>query len=261
MDISTTLEALSYIINQTITSNKECKIKLNVFLNIIVLRHTRILFCFISEKTSSLIKCCPFCDYTHESENNIRGHAESHSAVFSCVMCDVETCKPDDLQNHYKKTHMKLLKQLPREEPTEHSCSFCARVFKKQAQLTLHLRIHKQREIVGCPNCDYKGPKNKMKAHALKYHHPTKYVCEICGKDFGSVGAAKFHMTSVHEGTLYSCPVCDKKFSTDRFRKVSFYWASAKFWFNAYCRHVARPSLCPAARPLCMSFHSLLAKL
>ena len=67
-----------------------------------------------------------------------------------------------------------------------------------------------------CPNCVIKFIDiSKLEKHVSENHKHSlsKYVCEICSKNFKNSSVLKLHQMSIHEGIRHPCPHCSKKFN------------------------------------------------
>ncbi|KAJ8000801.1 hypothetical protein DPEC_G00184090 [Dallia pectoralis] len=75
-------------------------------------------------------------------------------------------------------------------------CSFCGRIFRSQACLEVHQRVHTGQRPFSCPHCgkSFAQP-NNLRVHLLIHSGERRYRCSICGKSFISSSHLKRHRT------------------------------------------------------------------
>lgn len=106
---------------------------------------------------------------------------------YECDMCEFMSKSKDRLAKHLNQ-HKKNFKR------TQHKCEFCTESFSRIVHLYQHKKlIHK------IANPEY----------------TTKdYICDLCGKAYGTIGMLRGHLKLTHSTTFYACSFCPMKFKT-----------------------------------------------
>lgn len=108
-------------------------------------------------------------------------------ASYECDMCEFKSKSKNKLAKHLI-NHKKNLRT------NRHKCEFCSESFPRIVHLYQHKRvIHK------IPNPEY----------------TTKdYICDLCGKAYGTVSMLKNHLKLTHSTATYQCSYCEIKLKT-----------------------------------------------
>jgi len=166
---------------------------------------------------------CSICDYTCCQTQSLRIHVRHHelNVIFDepvkCPQCSLIFRNKSRYERHIKKRHAK-----------EHSCKECGKLFFSAKELTQHKVIHTGERPFQCNDCgECFGFKSTLKNHE-KIHMRAKgmseeeantklhYFCEVCGKDFSSLGSMQKHVKHVHERYYENvqCDLCGAIFKT-----------------------------------------------
>lgn len=110
------------------------------------------------------------------------------------------------LYDHLRTRHVK--------EAFPFVCSKCHKKFKDESSLQFHELLHlpKSLELLSCPQCNKKCKTPSLLHAHVRYAHHRNYVCEECGKSFGSNGVLKEHKITHTDECPYQCTHCSKKF-------------------------------------------------
>ncbi|KAL1023830.1 hypothetical protein UPYG_G00046880 [Umbra pygmaea] len=93
-------------------------------------------------------------------------------------------------------------------------CNFCGRIFRSQACLEVHQRVHTGQRPFSCPHCgkSFAQP-NNLRVHLLIHSGERRYRCSICGKSFISSSHLKRHRTVHTQEKPYVCSRCGQSFT------------------------------------------------
>ncbi|XP_055711458.1 zinc finger protein 99-like [Phlebotomus papatasi] len=102
-----------------------------------------------------------------------------------------------------------------------HLCSKCPKKFSAKYRLRLHELTHlskAERLQYQCPHCDsIFMQKGGLQSHINSVHLRDKpFICEKCGKGFGTKGALISHKLTHSDDRPFACSVCQKKFKSKR---------------------------------------------
>lgn len=106
-------------------------------------------------------------------------------------------------------------------------CMKCPKRFLSMTRLNIHEEIHSpdSEKIHMCSFCDKKFTRPvTVQAHIKSVHHGERpFICEECGKAFGTKGSLKDHQIIHSDERPFQCPHCPKKFKTTARLKVNLY--------------------------------------
>lgn len=112
-------------------------------------------------------------------------------------------------RNHIKMKHENM--------ELNYGCANCPKKFATDKRLKQHERVHlpeSEKMVHPCPYCDKKFSKDvNVQAHVRSVHRGERpFVCEECGKSFGTKGTLKEHQITHSDERPYQCSYCPKKF-------------------------------------------------
>ncbi|XP_062705307.1 zinc finger protein 626-like [Aedes albopictus] len=158
-------------------------------------KHTR-----QAHKKKPSFQCCA---KTFQARHVMLRHIYTHLKPFKCDICDKAFPYQQTLVQHMN-IHM-----TDKEKP--YKCTKCPRKYPKMHLLRTHARSHDRAE---CPTCK-KTFANiyAMRTHTLAFHSDaTRYVCDVCGKEFKTQRQVASHRLAHTQPTLEDgarCEICN----------------------------------------------------
>lgn len=157
---------------------------------------------------------CKLCQYSNDSENQLKRHENDH---VTCTICGVVSVfsKPTKLMYHIKKFHPDQNSEdfktiFVRAIDNTTKCQYCGEVCADAGKLHSHKK--KFHRIVNCvvENCPHKFTQRKTLYEHLRAKHPVEWQritshhkCPICQTRavFLNDSEVQQHITDVHSGT------------------------------------------------------------
>lgn len=130
-----------------------------------------------------------------------------------CSFCSKVFKRRNALREHILSRHTR--------QDMIHLCSKCPKKFSAKYRLRLHELTHlskAERLKYQCPQCDsIFMQKGGLQSHINSVHLGDKpFICEECGKGFGTKGALISHKLTHSDDRPFACSVCQKKFKSKR---------------------------------------------
>ena len=175
---------------------------------------------------------CAECGHHLKSFDSLHHHMKYNhpSKFYKCNFCDFTTRTMERIGKHEKWLHEKELgpdgvrerslveindlsrldrgrkASFPRKKTnSSKSCSICAKDFRSQWYLKMHMKIHKGQKDYQCPKCPMKSTRLFIiRSHCFKVHNFTK--ARLIGE-----GLYRSIPKDISEPEIFSCDVCDYK--------------------------------------------------
>ncbi|KAG4065634.1 hypothetical protein HA402_012624 [Bradysia odoriphaga] len=102
-----------------------------------------------------------------------------------------------------------------------HPCPYCDKKFTKAVNVTTHIRsIHIRDRLFVCETCGKSfGTNGALKEHKITHSDERPYQCSHCDKKFKNLPRLKSH-EDIHNNTNYVCPHCGLQLNTKRTLKM-----------------------------------------
>ncbi|KAM4604941.1 uncharacterized protein ACJ7VT_017252 [Polymixia lowei] len=154
---------------------------------------------------------CKVCGMTFSYRGSLMNHVEIHAEDAHCLcgMCGKLFPTKECLLEHLQ-THVKI-----------HVCEFCGKNFRRQVDLSVHVRCHTGEKPFNCKVCG-KGfsRKGNMEIHMRTHTGEKPYRCSVCGKCF-NIASSMIRHSRTHSGEKpYSCQFCFKGFTNSSDMKI-----------------------------------------
>ncbi|XP_065086208.1 zinc finger protein 718-like [Ochlerotatus camptorhynchus] len=141
-------------------------------------------------------------------------HPDSKELSFACSAC------PKRFPSERKaKLHESV--HLPSDQKLVHACKYCDKKFSKLVNVQAHIKaVHIGERPYICEECGKAfGTKGALKEHQITHSDDKPYQCAHCPKKFKNLPRLKTH-EDIHNDTLYVCPHCGLQLNTKRTLKM-----------------------------------------
>uniref|UniRef100_A0A182NBF1 Protein krueppel n=1 Tax=Anopheles dirus TaxID=7168 RepID=A0A182NBF1_9DIPT len=154
-----------------------------------------------------------------ENDANVRSKrhrgrpASNKSASQQSYECEV--CGKTFSSNTYLKKHQTI--HMPHEAKHQYPCPLCDKLFTKSINLKTHIRlVHGEEKPFICEECGKPfGSRGALKEHYIVHMEDRPFNCGYCSKRFKNAARLKTH-EDTHNDTMYVCPHCGLKLNTKR---------------------------------------------
>ncbi|XP_058814570.1 zinc finger protein weckle-like [Topomyia yanbarensis] len=172
-----------------------------------------------TDKIKECLVGCESCDETFRTRSLYIYHLQSKhpdSAELShgCSMC------PKRFPSE-KKAKLHECVHLPSDQKMLHPCSYCDKKFSKLVNVQAHIKtVHIGERPYICEECGKAfGTKGALKEHQITHSDEKPFQCAHCPKRFKNLPRLKTH-EDIHNDTLYVCPHCGLQLNTKRTLKM-----------------------------------------
>lgn len=162
---------------------------------------------------------CESCDKTFRTRSlyvyHLQSkHPDSKELSFSCSLC------PKRFPSE-KKAKLHEYVHLPNDRKVLHPCGFCDKKFSKLVNVQAHIKaVHIGERPYICEECGKAfGTKGALKEHQITHSDEKPFQCAHCPKKFKNLPRLKTH-EDIHNDTLYVCPHCGLQLNTKRTLKM-----------------------------------------
>ena len=171
---------------------------------------------------------CPICEYPHYKERSLWLHYQTQhkNESIKCKTCYLSFKRIKTFLNHQNEVHPELKGLKPNEKSVQKSsenesigCEICGIRFENKNDLSKQMQIKHNNIDVTCdyPSCNETFDTEKaLKAHKKRVHKVKVYICEHCGKVFGSSGGHYLHIQNAHENIRFQCEHCNEWYTSKR---------------------------------------------
>lgn len=147
-------------------------------------------------------KLCEFCFQMFDSKQLAEIHKKVHKSETNPYICPYKSCKKKFQKRHYLQSH--YIAHL-----TNYKCSFCEKIYKSKLLMENHEKGHQTTTI--------NDTASESSSSGSSRKPSKKYVCKVCGREFGAKANLVFHAKYQHDknwsAKQFECILCDEVFT------------------------------------------------
>ncbi|CAH1794068.1 unnamed protein product [Owenia fusiformis] len=152
-----------------------------------------------------------------------------------------------DLRDQHTYSNQSQGVPLPQAEQSPHvikgsskgisKCPICARAFRGQSYMKLHMRSHTGVRPHKCPHCLKSfTTRDTLNKHMVVHSDERNFKCGECGKTFKRISHVRSHLAIHNDHRPYMCIICEKRFKTNNACKVHIRTHSDELHYTCtYC--------------------------
>ncbi len=128
-----------------------------------------------------------------------------NTRIYQCPICNIIKTTRSYLTSHMRNVHTDVRK---------FECTQCHDKFKTSQSLKKHQLVHTVERKFKCSHCElsFKDDYTLKKHSALVHEGLKRFICSVCGKDFGRADYLEKHLLTHSEERNFKCEICGDAF-------------------------------------------------
>ncbi|KAL7634489.1 UNVERIFIED_CONTAM: hypothetical protein RMT77_014866 [Armadillidium vulgare] len=169
---------------------------------------------------------CKYCDFSFKSKDELKTHLKTHSKIFKCDSCPLESKFEFNMKRHMlNHNNFKLFKcyecsygcnnkdalisHMIVHEDKKFTCHLCNGKYKTKRSLKLHMAIHENLKLFKCSQCSYRcNHKNNLRRHEASHGNVKLFKCTECSYETNYKTHLKRHNVNHENLKLFKCSQC-----------------------------------------------------